>query len=96
MNGISGVNPAWAPKPVEPAGSIMPNTPANAPGGVSDVVEISTASALASKVRDLPDVRADLVARAKEEIAAGIYETPERIDGAVARLLDDLLPPELL
>ena len=89
MSNVNGVQPPWAPKPVEPTSSTVP---AQAPGGVSDVVEISNAAALAAKVQEIPDVRADLVARVKGEIEAGTYETPERIDAAVEKLLDDLFP----
>ena len=95
MNNVNGVHPAWGPKPVEPANPVVPNTPANAPGNVSDVVEISTAASLAAKIEQIPDVRADLVARVRQEIAAGTYETPERIDAAVEKLMEDLFP-ELL
>jgi negative regulator of flagellin synthesis FlgM len=55
------------------------------------VVEISTAAKLAAKIHELPDVRADLVAQVKAEIQAGTYETPEKIDAAIDRLMDDLL-----
>ena len=59
-------------------------------------MEISaTAAALAAKVQEVPDIRADLVARVKAEIEAGTYETPERLEIAVERLLDELYP-ELL
>jgi hypothetical protein len=34
-----------------------------------------------------PTIRHDLVARVRREIAAGIYETPEKLDAALARLL---------
>ena len=95
MNNVGGIHPALGPKPVEPANSVVSSQAAGNPPGVSDVVEISTAANLAAKVHELPAVRADLVARAKAEIEAGTYETPERIDVAVDRLLDDLLP-ELL
>ena len=92
MNNIEGIHPAWGPKPIEPASSAAANTPANPSGGISDVVEISTATSLAAKVQQVPEIRADLVARVKREIAAGTYETPERIDIAVERLLEDLFP----
>ncbi len=42
------------------------------------------------KVRQLPAVREDLVRRIKAEIAAGKYETPEKLDIAARRLLEDL------
>ena len=37
-----------------------------------------------------PAVRADLVARVRREIAAGTYETPEKWDIALQRLLERL------
>jgi hypothetical protein len=37
-----------------------------------------------------PAFRADLVARVRREIAEGRYETPEKLDAALARLLEDL------
>jgi negative regulator of flagellin synthesis FlgM len=95
MNNVNGIHPAWAPKPIEPASPVVTNVPAAAPTGVSDVVEISTAAALAAKVKEIPEVRTELVARVKKEIEAGTYETPERIDAAIDKLMEDLFP-ELL
>jgi len=92
MNNVNGIHPAWAPKPIEPTNPVASALPANAPGGVADVVEISTAAALAVKVREIPEIRADLVARVKKEIEASTYETPERIDVAVDKLMEDLFP----
>ncbi len=37
-------------------------------------------------------VREDLVARVRAEIEAGVYETPERIDATVDRLVSVLFP----
>lgn len=37
-------------------------------------------------------VRADLVARLRREIAAGMYETPEKLQAALQRLLRELEP----
>ena len=42
------------------------------------------------KVRQLPAVREDLVRRIKAEIDAGKYETPEKLDVASQRLLEEL------
>ena len=88
---IHGITPSGAPRAVEPAAAV-PATPVNAaspPAG--DVIEISTVAALASKINELPDIRADLVQRVKQEIATGRYETPEKLEIAVNRLMDDLL-----
>ncbi len=45
----------------------------------------------AQKACQLPAVREDLVRRVKAEIAAGTYETPERLEMTVQRLMEDLL-----
>ncbi|HOA53174.1 MAG TPA: flagellar biosynthesis anti-sigma factor FlgM [Thermogutta sp.] len=45
---------------------------------------------LLDKVHDLPDIRADLVARIRAEIAAGTYETEEKLQVALERLLDEI------
>ena len=39
---------------------------------------------------DAPGVRTELVERVRREIAAGTYETPEKFEVALARLLDKL------
>lgn len=44
-----------------------------------------------SKARQLPEVRKDLIRRAKARIAAGNYDSPERLEIAVQRLMEDLL-----
>ena len=45
-----------------------------------------------------PEIRADLVERVRREIAAGVYDTPEKWAVALERLLkrleDDDAPPE--
>jgi len=37
-----------------------------------------------------PDIRTDLVQRLRLEIANGTYETPDKLDAALDRLLDGL------
>lgn len=61
-----------------------------------DEVELSSAATFASLVRQLPEVRQDLVDRVKREIAQGTYETPDKLDGALAELLIDLQEREHL
>ena len=36
------------------------------------------------------EIRSDLVARVRGEIASGTYETPEKLDAALDRLLDEI------
>ncbi len=64
-----------------PAGSSLRGT---------DRVELSQAAQLLSRLQELPDIRFDLVARVKGEIAAGTYETPDKFDAALDGLIEDL------
>ena len=64
-------------------------------GAQSDQFELSAAAEAAIRAADARaaesgEVRHDLVARIRSEIAAGTYETPEKLDGALERLLDQI------
>ncbi len=61
-----------------------------AEAGPVDQVDISPAAEAAAQASETGDFRADLVARVRNEIAAGTYETPAKIDAALERLLDEL------
>jgi negative regulator of flagellin synthesis FlgM len=58
--------------------------------GMNDQLEISSAAEAAAQAVESSDIRADLVARIKNEIAAGTYETAEKLDVALEGLLDDI------
>lgn len=90
MNDIHGIHPSIAAKPIEPVQNVVHSAPMAEPAAVSDTVEISAAARLAAKVHDLPEVRTELVQRVKTEIAAGTYETSERIDATIDRLMEEL------
>ncbi len=86
VNGIQGVSvPA-----VQGVSAPAQANPAVQPPAVKDTVEISSIAQLAAKIHDLPEVRAELVQRVKAEIAAGTYETPEKLEAALERLLGSL------
>jgi negative regulator of flagellin synthesis FlgM len=55
-----------------------------------DQLDISAQADLVSRVRDVPDIRHDRVAAIKAAIANGTYETPEKMDAALDRLLDEM------
>jgi negative regulator of flagellin synthesis FlgM len=56
----------------------------------ADQLDISREADMVSRARDLPEIRADKVARIKAQIASGAYETPEKLDIALSRLLDEI------
>jgi hypothetical protein len=49
---------------------------------------------LVALAKKLPAVRLDLIKRVQAEIAAGTYETPDRMDKALDKLLDELADKE--
>jgi anti-sigma28 factor (negative regulator of flagellin synthesis) len=56
----------------------------------TDQVDISAAAEAAMSAAEGGDFRADLVARIRSEIAAGTYETPDKVAVAVESLLDEM------
>lgn len=57
---------------------------------LGDRVELSQHAQLLDRLRQLPDARTDLVEGVRKAIAGGTYETPEKLDVAIGRLIDDL------
>ena len=81
---VHGPQSIRAPQRVQPAqADAIDNTPL-------DQVEISAEADFVSQIHDLPDVRADRVADIRAQIESGVYETNEKIDVAVGRLLDEI------
>ena len=56
----------------------------------SDSVEISEQARLMSRLRALPEVRQEIIDRVRRELALGTYETEDKIDGVLDRVIDDL------
>jgi negative regulator of flagellin synthesis FlgM len=58
--------------------------------GPLDKVDISPAAEEAVRAAEAAEIRQAHLATIRQQIAAGIYETPEKVDRAVERLLDEL------
>ena len=82
---IHGAQPIQAPQRLE---STQVDTSVDATP--LDRVDISAEADLISQVQEVPDIRTDRVADIRAEIAAGIYETDEKLDVAIGRLLDEI------
>lgn len=92
MSDIAPLNGPSAASSYLPSGRI--ERPAVASTDVSrgsDQIELSDTAKILAKLADLPEVREDLVARVKAEIADGKYETPEKLDAAIEGLAQDLV-----
>ncbi len=61
-----------------------------APGSTADRVDISPAAAAAIDATEAGRVRHDLVNLIRGQIAAGTYDTPEKMNVAMERLLDEI------
>lgn len=83
---IHGPHALQGPHALRPS---VPASPGQAARGV-DQVDISPAAEAAAAAAETSDIRADLVARVRSEIAQGTYETPAKLGMALDRLLDEL------
>ena len=57
---------------------------------INDQVDISDAARLVEQVQQMPETREDRVESVRLQIAAGTYETTEKLNVAVERLLDEI------
>lgn len=64
-------------------------TPEIPPRG-PDRVEVSSVARYLARLQEMPQVRTELIERVREEIAAGHYESPEKIAAAVDNMIEDL------
>jgi negative regulator of flagellin synthesis FlgM len=57
---------------------------------IRDELQISDTARLMEQAQQLPDIRQDRVAAIRAQIANGAYETADKLDIAVSRLLDEI------
>jgi negative regulator of flagellin synthesis FlgM len=57
---------------------------------IQDELQISDAGKMVDEVRQMPEMRMDRVKQLRQQIASGTYETPEKLDIALGRLLDEI------
>ena len=89
---IYGPSHVHAGQPVGPPHAARIARPAGpeGAGAIRDELEISDAARLVDQVSQAPDVRQERVAAIRDEIARGTYETTEKLDLAIERLLDEI------
>jgi negative regulator of flagellin synthesis FlgM len=84
IHGPHGINAPHAPFGKQPAADTAKTV------ATGDRVEISPAAEAAIRAAEAGGIRHDLVSRIRSEIAAGTYETPEKLDAALERLIDEI------
>lgn len=70
---------------------ITGDRPSRSTEPLGDRVELSRHALLLDRLRQLPDVREDLVDEVRTAIGAGTYETDEKLTAAIVGLLPDLV-----
>lgn len=89
IQGTSNIHSAQSLRAPHRASAPAPTGGTNYSSGV-DELDISSEASFVSQARDLPEIRYDRVADIKAKIQAGTYETPEKLDIALSRLLDEI------
>ena len=89
---IYGTAHVHAPQPISAPHRAAPaQMPTSSPysGGV-DQLDISPEADFVAQARELPEIREDRVAALRAQIEAGTYETPEKLEIALSRLLNEI------
>jgi negative regulator of flagellin synthesis FlgM len=81
--GAQPIYPRLAAFTVEAGGTVQTQAP-------RDRVEISPIGRMLDGVARLPEIRHERVEAIRAQIAAGVYETPEKLEVALDRLMDEL------
>ena len=84
LHGPQGVNAPHTTRLIQPTTAARPSSV------TADTLEISSEAVAASRLSEIPDIRHDRVAAIKAQIQAGTYETPDKLNGALEALLDEI------
>jgi len=89
---IYGTNQIHAAQPLNPPHRLTPAPSTSGSFGSAgvDQLDISPQADFVAQARDLPDIREDRVAQIRAQIQSGTYETADKLDGALSRLLDEI------
>ena len=83
---LHGAQPVGAPH----TSRVSKPTAIDRPGPIQDELEISDAAQLVEQVREMPEIRHDRVNEIRARIAEGTYETDQKLEIALGRLLDEI------
>ena len=69
---------------------VAQSQPGERTASTGDQLDISSAGLLAARLNDVPEIRQDRVDALRAAIADGSYETADKLDAALERLLDEI------
>ncbi len=89
---IYGPSQLHGAQPINAPHGIRPSQPMTRPEAtqITDEVQISDAAQFMEQIRQMPDIREDRVEAVRMQIAEGTYETSDRLNAAIERLLDEI------
>ncbi len=89
---IYGPSQLHGPQPISAPHGAKPAQQMNRPEApqIADEVDISEAARLVEQVQQMPEMRGDRVEAVRQQIAEGAYETRDKLNVAVERLLDEI------
>lgn len=90
IHGAGGPHGAQPIYPRLAAFSVESSTSAQTQAVPHDQVEISPLGQMLDGISRLPEIRHERVEEVRRQIAAGTYETPEKIEKALDNLLNEL------
>jgi negative regulator of flagellin synthesis FlgM len=92
MSEIAPINGNMVPQRVAPGHALSEQAVATmAPPAAQDEVEISSMARALSLLEGAPDIRMDKVASVRAALANGTYETDDKINATIDRLMSDVL-----
>lgn len=89
--GASPIRPISPTSPSRPAGDANPAAESQ-PLSPRDEVEISSAGDMLERLNQSSEIRAERLAQIRAAIEAGEYETPEKLEAALQKMLDEIEP----
>lgn len=89
VHGIGSVQGAYPVRPAQPSGEARPGATAK-PVSPQDEVEISSAGKLMEQLNNSSEVRQERLALIKQAIDDGTYDTDEKLEAALSRMLAEI------
>jgi negative regulator of flagellin synthesis FlgM len=89
---IYGPSQVHGPQSIGSPHGVQASKPAALPESapIRDELEISDAARLMEQTQGIPDIRQDRVDAIRAQLAEGTYETQEKLEIALERLLDEI------
>lgn len=90
VRGLGSVHRAFPVRSVTPSSAGLESTVANRPSSPRDALEISSAGKMLDQLSQTTDMRQERLARIKEAIENGTYDTDAKLEAAMERMLGAL------